>query len=90
MAVISKWGSGSKADAAPEAQDAQPVPVESTEAQLEQALEESDRRLRRLVRRLGEGHTKESEELDRELKGARRQLRANRELLGWEPSGESG
>jgi hypothetical protein len=89
MAVISKWG------AQKEATEAEPQAVatertEATDEQLRQALGESDRRLRRLLRRVGEGAGSDSEELEREIKGARRQLRANRELLGWEPSGDSG
>jgi hypothetical protein len=50
------------------------------------ALGETDRRLRRLLRRLDEGQDPTSEEMERELKGARRQLKVNRELLGWTPS----
>jgi hypothetical protein len=60
--------------------------TETTETQTtEEALEETDRRLRRLVRRLSEGTDLEGDEFEKELKGARRQLRMNRELLGWEP-----
>ena len=60
-----------------------------------EALEETDRRLRRMVRRIAEGHAPGSEELERELRGARRQLRFNRQLLGWNPpppgrNGDSG
>jgi hypothetical protein len=66
--------------------------AETTEAQAQtpqEALEETDRRLRRLVRRLGEGVDMQSEEFEKELKGARRQLRINRELLGWTPADDS-
>jgi hypothetical protein len=89
MAVISKWG-GPKEATEGQPQAAATEGAEVTEEQLQQALGESDRRLRRLLRRVGEGAGSESEELEREIKGARRQLRANRELLGWEPSGDAG
>jgi hypothetical protein len=58
---------------------------ETTQQTLQEALEETDRRLRRIVRRLNEGEDLQGEAFEKEVKGARRQLRMNRELLGWSP-----
>jgi hypothetical protein len=62
---------------------------ETTQQTLQEALEETDRRLRRIVRRLNEGEDPQGEAFEKEVKGARRQLRMNRELLGWSPSGSA-
>ena len=50
------------------------------------ALEETDRRLRRVVRRLEADPDPKTEEFQKELRAARRQLKINRDLLGV-PSG---
>jgi hypothetical protein len=57
--------------------------TDAEEAQV--ALEETDRRLRRVVRRLEDGPDPTSAEFQKELRAARRQLKINRDLLGVSP-----
>jgi len=62
-----------------------PAPKATTQSPAE-ALEITDRSLRRLLRRLREANPSPPEDLEKEMKRAQRQLRANRELLGTEDS----
>ena len=64
----------------------QETETEVPQMTVQEALEETDRRLRRIVRRLNEGDELQGEAFEKEIKGARRQLRINRDLLGWSPS----
>jgi hypothetical protein len=59
--------------------------TQETTQTVQEALEETDRRLRRIVRRINEGEELQGEAFEKEIKAARRQLRNNRELLGWSP-----
>jgi len=52
---------------------------------ISEAFEETDRTLRRLLRYLREANPEPAEELAQEMRRAKRQLRANRELLGEAP-----
>lgn len=54
----------------------------SNETTLREALVGTDRCLRRLFRNLNDSNPNPDDDLERELKLARRQLRSNRELLG--------
>lgn len=65
---------------AEQAPDAFPRDLDPT--QLAEALTLTDRGLRRLMRAINEGRDPDSEEFQIEVKRARRQLRANRELRG--------
>ena len=62
---------------------AQPQAEETGAQDVRDALEKTNLRLRRLVKIIrNEGDSGHSEELEVEVKRARRQLRDNRELLG--------
>jgi hypothetical protein len=67
-------------DSAPakEAPDAFPSDIDA--ARLAEALTLTDRGLRRLMRAVNEGRDQDSEEFQIEVRRAKRQLRANREL----------
>jgi hypothetical protein len=60
----------------------------ATEEQLKQALDATSKRLRRLVGRLRETDDLD-EDMAKEVKRSKRQLRENRELLGIAPRGDS-
>jgi hypothetical protein len=55
-------------------------PADVDRGQLAEALTLTDRWLRRLIRALNEAQDQDSEEFQTELRRAKRQLRANREL----------
>jgi hypothetical protein len=56
--------------------------TELTDETLHEALEATDRQLRRLWRLISERQDLESESAQKDLKRTRRRLRENRELLG--------
>jgi len=61
-----------------------------TTGELSKALEATDRSLRRVMRAIKDADPPENEQLDKELRVARRQIRANDPLLQREdPSGKS-
>lgn len=61
----------------------------ATEEQLKQALDATSKRLRRLVGHVGENEAALDEQMTKEVKRSRRQLRENRQLLGIAPPGDS-
>jgi hypothetical protein len=66
-----------------------PQPTEEAgSSDLRGALEETDLRLRRLLRSFGERQDPDSQEMQLEVRRTRRRLRANRELLGHEGGDE--
>lgn len=67
-------------DSPPAKQAPDAFPSDIDPARLAEALTLTDRGLRRLMRALNEGRDQDSEEFEVEIRRAKRQLRANREL----------
>jgi hypothetical protein len=67
-------------DSAPGEQPPDAFPSDIGPSRLAEALTLTDRGLRRLMRALNEGRDQDSEEFQIEVRRAKRQLRANREL----------
>jgi hypothetical protein len=67
-------------DSAPAKQPPDAFPSDLDPSRLAEALTLTDRGLRRLTRALNEGQDQDSEEFQIEVRRAKRQLRANREL----------
>jgi hypothetical protein len=67
-------------DSPPGEQPPDAFPSDIDSARLAEALTLTDRGLRRLMRALNEGRDQDSEEFQIEIRRAKRQLRANREL----------
>ncbi len=67
-------------DSPPAEQPPDDFPSDLDPSRLAEALTLTDRGLRRLMRALNEGQDQDSEEFQIEVRRAKRQLRANREL----------
>jgi hypothetical protein len=67
-------------DSPPAEQPPDAFPSDIDPSRLAEALTLTDRGLRRLLRAVNEGHDQDSEEFQMEVRRAKRQLRANREL----------
>ena len=67
-------------DSPPDKQAPDAFPSDIDPSRLAEALTLTDRGLRRLMRAVNEGRDQDSEEFEIEVRRAKRQLRANREL----------
>ena len=67
-------------DSPPDKQTPDAFPSDIEPSRLAEALTLTDRGLRRLIRALNEGLDRDSEEFQIEVRRAKRQLRANRDL----------